>query len=219
MKKKENETKIYINKSAELLIWLVIILTITAVLSLKNIHRELNDTNDYHVFLPDVDGLIIGSPVRMMGIEVGHVVKIKPVKDEVYIKFILKDPDIVIPRGTKITVEFTGMAGSKSLELYPPDKTTYIDSDTPIFDVNSPKRLRDALALLDDMYKKLTSIIWNVSSFGEKLDKAKLDLLNVGSGNVQFGEFLEYSNEFLDESTHKADELRKSMEEFKSNGK
>ena len=65
--------------------------------------------------MPDVDGLIVGSPVRMMGIEVGHVTKIKPIKDEVFVRFIITEKDLKIPQGTVATVEFSGMAGSKSL--------------------------------------------------------------------------------------------------------
>ena len=89
--------------------------------------------------MPDVDGLIVGSPVRAMGIEVGHVTKIKPVKDEVFIKFIITDKDVKLPQGTVVTVEFRGMAGSKSLELYLPDETTYLDSSVPLLRVASPK--------------------------------------------------------------------------------
>ena len=115
---RENESKdFYISHKGELLIWLIIVLFVVAFYSLKTIHQEKNDINDYQIFLQDVDGLIVGSPVRMMGIEVGHVTKIKPMKNDVYVKFILTNPDVYIPRGSVATVEFSGMAGSKSLEF------------------------------------------------------------------------------------------------------
>ena len=182
-------------------------------------HKSKNDENDYQVFLPDVDGLIVGSPVRMMGVEVGHVVKIKPVKDEVYVKFVLTNPDVYIPQGAKITVEFSGMAGSKSLELYLPNENTYIDKNTPIITVESPKRLHDALHLLDDMYKKIGSIINSFSSFGGKLNEHDLNINNGIKNSGDFSEFLNYSNKFLDESNEKAKAIRNNLEELKEHGK
>ncbi len=210
MSDKKNEHDVfYVTHYGELLFWLIIIFVIVAVCSISYIHRESFDTNDYHVYLQDVDGLIVGSPVRMMGVDVGYVTKIKPTKDEMYVKFILTNPDVYIPQGTQVTVEFSGMAGSKSLELYLPDKDTYIDNTVPLITVNPPKRLHDALGLLNDMYKKLGSIIYQTSSFSNKLD---LDLKKDGSKKADIEAFLNYSDKYLDDTTQKADEMRKSIE-------
>ena len=105
--------------------------------------------------MSDVDGLIVGSPVRMMGIEVGHITKIKPTNEEVFVKFILTDKNMQLPQGTIATVEFSGMAGSKSLELYLPNQSTYINTDVPILEVDPPKRLHDAMGLLNEMFDKI----------------------------------------------------------------
>ena len=156
-----------ITHKIELLLWLILILMVVIFSSIALIHKEKDSEHDYKVFLPDADGLIVGSPVKMMGIEVGHVVKIKPIKDEVYVKFILTNPDVYIPQGTQITVEFSGMAGSKSLELYLPDENTYVDSNTQLFTVLPPKRLNESVSLLGTMYKKFASIIYTSSSFGK----------------------------------------------------
>ena len=209
------EKALYITHRTELLIWLLVILIIVAFSSLNFIHKSKNDENDYQVFLPDVDGLIVGSPVKMMGVQVGHVVKIKPVKDEVYVNFVITNPEVYIPQGSEITVEFSGMAGSKSLELYLPEKNTYIDKNTPMIEVNPPKRLHDALFLLDDMYKKIGSIIYSCSSFGEKLDENNLKIEKNTSKEHNLEEFLEYSDQFLDNSNEKATEIRKNLEGMK----
>lgn len=217
-KTKREKRAIYISHSGELLIWLVAILIVVSLVSLTFMHKSVNDENDYQIFMPDVDGLIVGSSVRMMGVEVGHVVKIKPVKDEVYVKFVITNPDVHIPHGSSVTVEFSGMAASKSLEIYLPDDKTYIGKDTPIMTVNSPKRLHDALSLLDDMYKKIGSIIHSCSSFGEKLNESDLKIDNT-MGKSDFNEFLKYSDKFLDDSNTKAKEIRKSLEGLKENDK
>ena len=79
MKESVSKEKIIkVTHSGELLIWLLIILLVVAITSLTYIFKGKHDDNDYRIYLRDVDGLIVGSPVRMMGIEVGHVTKIKP---------------------------------------------------------------------------------------------------------------------------------------------
>ena len=210
---------ISINTKTEILIWLVIILIFVAVCSITFIYKSQNDENDYQIFLPDVDGLIVGSPVRMMGVEVGYVVKIKPVKDEVYVKFVLTNPEVYIPQGSSVTVEFSGMAGSKSLELYVPQKGDFIDEKTPIIEVNPPKRLYDALYLLDDMYKKIGSIIYSISSFSDKVGSSGLSESLPKNESDNMEEFLKYSDTFLDNLTKKTEQLKNNIEDFKNNAK
>lgn len=220
MKGINNEKKaFYITHSGEFLIWLVVILFFVSISSLGLIFKEKHDENDYQVFLQDVDGLIIGSPVRMMGIEVGHVTKIKPIKDEVYVKFILTNPDVYIPQGTAVTVEFSGLAGSKSLELYLPQKGDCVDLNSPLILVNPPKRLHDAMSLLNDMFKKLGSIIYTTSDFGTKLQNEELNPAQfIGSG-TNMKEFIEYSDKFLEDSNKKATDIRNSLEGLKKYAK
>ena len=217
---KDNEKKVfYISHSGEFLIWLVVILLFVAASSMGLIFKEKHDENDYQIFLQDVDGLIEGSPVRMMGIEVGHVTKIKPTNDEMYVKFVLTNPDVYIPQGTAVTVEFSGMAGSKSLELYLPQKGDYIDKSTPLIMVESPKRLHDAMSLLNDMFKKLGSIIYTTSDFGTKLQEKDLAPANMLKSGENMKEFLEYSDKFLDDSNKKAADIRNSLEGLKKDAK
>lgn len=216
MRKRESKN-IYISHKGELLIWLIIVLIMVAFFSIKTIHKEKNDANDYQIFLQDVDGLIIGSPVRMMGIEVGHVTKIKPMKNDVYVKFILTNPDVYIPRGSRVTVEFSGMAGSKSLELYLPDKNTYVDSSVPILVVDPPKRLHDAFGLLNEMYKKLNSIFYNCSSFGTKLNDVNIN--SAVKDNSDFKEFVKFSDKFIIDTDNKTSGLRPLWEKGDKNAK
>lgn len=205
---------LYITHSGELLVWLIILLLIVSFCTLRHIHKVRND-NDYNIYMQDVDGLIVGSPVRMMGIEVGHVTAIKPTNEEVFIKFVLDDKAIDIPQGTVATVEFSGMAGSKSLELYLPNKQTYIDENVPILRVDSPKRLHDALGLLDEMFEKIGAIIYTSSSFSDKVKK--IDLPTGNGENVN--EFINYSNRMLDDANKKASDFGIKINEVYKNAK
>lgn len=175
------------------------------------IFKNIQTDNDYTIFMNDVDGLIVGSPVRMMGIEVGHITKIKPTNEEIYVKFIITDKTVLIPQGTVATVEFNGMAGSKSLELYLPDKNTYIDKNIPILTVNPPKRLHDAAGLLNDMFEKLGSIIYTSSSFSKKLKYIDIPY----EGEQDINKFLKYADNMLEDSTRKANNLNEKLKKYK----
>ena len=222
MKGSDKESNvIYITHSVELLVWLFIIFIVIALFTFIGYFKEKNDENDYQIFLDDVDGLIVGSPVRMMGIEVGHVTKIKPTNGEVYVKFVLTNPDVYIPQGTVVTVEFSGMAGSKSLELYLPEEDTYVDKSSPLLVVMPPKRLHDALGLLNEMYNKITTIIYSASSFSNKLNNKHFitDTDIDVSGDKSFEELLEHSNKFIDDSSARMQEFGTKLESRNKNDK
>lgn len=213
-KDKNEKNTVYITHSGELLFWLVVILIITAFSTFHYMSRIKTD-NNYNIYLPDVDGLIVGSPVRMMGIEVGHITKIKPINEEVFVKFIIPDKSIVIPQGTVATVEFSGMAGSKSLELYLPDKQTFINKDVPILAVNPPKRLHDAMGLLNEMFDKINAIIYTSSSFGQKVKNIDLPTTENQDANA----FVNYADKMLDDANKRAVDLENKLSGAKNDGK
>ncbi len=219
MKKITEEKVLNISHKGELLIWLIIISIIMGLYNLGLFFKEATNENSYQLFLQDVDGLIVGSPVRMMGIEVGHVTKIKPIDDEVYVKFILTNPDIYIPHGSRITVEFSGMAGSKSLELYLPDSKVDIHTSSQVLSVEPPKRLHDALGLLNDMFKKLASISYTASSFGIKLEETGIKSTkdDIITTSENFNNFLHYTNKFLKDSEESTTDLMNSLKRLKKN--
>ena len=210
-RRKNDNSVFYVTHSIELLVWLIVVLLVVATCSILYMHNEKHN-NDYSIFLPDIDGLIVGSPVRILGIDVGHVVKIKPVNDTVYVKFLITNKEIKIPQGTNATVEFSGMAGSKSLELYPPDEDTYVDETTPILQVSSPKRLEDALGLLSEMFNKMGKIITTISILGRNF--TNIDMPEHGDAK-DLSEFLKYSDKVLDESIQRTNEFEKR---FLNNG-
>ena len=107
------------------------------------------------------------------------------------------------------------MAGSKSLELYLPDKNTYIDKNVPILNVHPPKRLHDAAGLLSDMFDKLGSIIYTSSSFSNKIKFLNLPKTN---NDQSFTNFLEYADKMVDDSNKKAEDLNKKLTKYNNKG-
>lgn len=124
---------------AELFVWVLLIFS-ASFISLYVYNKNVREKNTYYVFFNDVDGLIKGSPVKIQGYQVGYVSDISFVDDDVFITFIITDKDIVMPKKIAATVEFTGMGGSKSLELYIPKEGSQAKN---YISTTEPKRLQD----------------------------------------------------------------------------
>lgn len=146
-------------------IWFLILCAAVAGVRIHHYHKE-KQLVTYQLFMPDVDGLIAGSPVKFMGVQVGYIEKVKIVANDVYLKIVITDKDVVLPKGSIATVEFNGMGGSKSLEIYPP--TDESSASNKLIVVQNPKRLHDSLGLLNDMFDKLGSITTKVSFFAKE---------------------------------------------------
>ena len=110
----------------EFVVWIsVVVFTILGIHYYQAV--KVNSKNTYHIFLKDIDGLMKGSPVKIMGVQVGYVTEINVIDDYMYVSFLIIKPDVAIPQGATALIESYGIAGSKSIELYPPkekaDKT------------------------------------------------------------------------------------------------
>lgn len=76
--------------------------------------------NLYTITFSDIDSIIKGSPVRFMGIIVGHVEELTRKEDKIVCKILITKSNTKIPDGALAKVEFNGLAGSKSVEIMPP---------------------------------------------------------------------------------------------------
>ncbi|MBO6088112.1 MCE family protein [bacterium] len=150
----------------EFVIWLLILFFIICGVRIYN-YKIAKKLVTYQIFISDADGLIVGSPVRYMGVPVGYINKIKIVSDEVYLKIVITQKDFKFPKGVIATVEFNGMGGSKSLEIYPPTEESLLSGK--IIAVQNPRRLSDATSLLADMFGKINSITSRMSYFAREV--------------------------------------------------
>lgn len=149
----------------EAVIWFFILCVAVAAVKIHHYEKE-KELVTYQIFMSDVDGLIVGSPVKFMGVQVGYIEKIKIVSNDVYLKVVITDKDVELPKGSIATVEFSGMGGAKSLEVYPPTKESLAENKLIV--VESPKRLHDSLGLLNDMFDKIGSITTKLSFFAKE---------------------------------------------------
>ena len=218
MKKEESKNRTSRLRRIELIVWIVILIVLSAIGTLLWLRHD-NTYEMHNIYMPDVDGLIVGSPVYTMGIQVGYVTKAKITNDEkVRVKFKITNRNVKVLPGTVATVEFSGLGGSKSLQLYPPDggvKVTeaLLTSNTDYILVERPKRLRDASALLFEMYKTLMNIIYSVTYFGNEVSKT--DNINIPAGNInETNEFINYSNKYINTTNSNLNRIRDSVNKF-----
>ncbi len=103
----------------EIVVWILVIAILYGV-SYGIFYHKFIKPNLYTITFNDIDGLIKGSPVRFMGIVVGHVRNLEYHKDSIEIQIIITKKGVKIPSGSIASVEFSGIAGSKSIEIMPP---------------------------------------------------------------------------------------------------
>ena len=157
--------KLHVYAWIEFVICLFILLFIFGGVKIYQ-HNKAKELRTYQIFMSDVDGMIVGSPVKLMGVQVGYVQKIKIVNNTVYVKFVITDKNVHIPQGAIATVEFNGLGGSKSLEIYPPTEESIASKQ--IILVSKPKRLHDSITLLNEMFDKIDSMASRGSYFANQ---------------------------------------------------
>lgn len=149
MAKRLDITKILL---IEGVIWFLILCSVLLCIRVHS-YIKAKSVKQYQIFLSDMDGLIVGSPVKYMGVQVGHVSYAKPLSNNVYLKFVITEKDLELPEGVIANVEFYGLGGSKSLELYPPDENSL--KTEKLIQIKDTFRLSDSFSLMDNMFSKI----------------------------------------------------------------
>ena len=106
-----------------------IIILVFTVLWIKG--KAISNAERISVNFKDVNGIRAGSGVQMMGVRIGQVEEIKPrlnFEDSyVEVKFVITEPNVVIPKASEISIQQSGIIGEQFLEITPPkEKVIYI---------------------------------------------------------------------------------------------
>lgn len=108
-------------------IWLIEIIIWTLVVAIGlgffiyNTSIKNNVNNIFYIFTDDAGGLVQGSPVRLMGITIGYIRDVKIFDNKVFVSFLITEKNVTLPQKAEAIIEFYGLGGSTSLELYPLD--------------------------------------------------------------------------------------------------
>ena len=196
--------KIKKNRIIEILILLCIAATVIFT-SYKIYYNTYVKPNLYIIRFHDIDSIIKGSPVRIMGIIVGHVRNLKRVDDVILCEIVVTKPNTKIPDGAIARVEYNGLGGSKSIEISPP-KTN---------DPNAKGIVAaDALRISDfmDMFKDLREVLVCIKEFVNGISpQGTVDTLKSIS---EAPDFTVDANKTLDELTKKQKENSEKIKRF-----
>ena len=179
----------------ELFVWGLIIFT-ALFIGIYFHNADVRKNYTYYVFFKDVDGLIKGSPVKLQGYQVGYVSNISIINNEVFVTFVITDKSFEMPKKMSATVEFTGMGGSKSLDLRALDSSD--ESNKNIITTIEPRRLQDFYIYGNQIAQ---NIVFATSGFSEMLDDKRFaQLQNLIKHPV-----------FLNDTHNMLDKLNKSI--------
>jgi len=206
-----SRVKIRLFFALEVIVWLLVIVLIVGSVRYYYIKKQ-GEFRTYRIFMQDVDGLIEGSSVRMMGVPIGYIKNINIVQDEVYLKFVVTDKSIEIPQGAIATVEFNGMAGSKSLEIYSPDSVSKASGQ--LITIKKTNRLGAALGLFDDMFAKFDSILVRCNHFSGELEQIfpKSEVVNKDKNSIEEAEkSIGLINNMIEEFNNSRKKLKENL--------
>lgn len=151
----------------------IFLILILAFLGIKIFKQTFDIGTTYHATFKDIDSIVIGSPVRILGVDVGHVTKIQSDTDEIHVSFVIKNNNIKIPNGTKASIEFFGIAGSRSIELTPPDKNT----EEIGLVISEPIRIGDAFDIMQNFFEASMKTLSGLSEFARSRSEKDVEQL------------------------------------------
>jgi len=199
----------------EFAIWLIII-TLCVFGIRYHHHKSQLQYKSYQIFMNDVDGLIVGSPVKFLGTQIGHVTKIQLVSSDVYsdiyVKFIITEKDLTLPTGAIATVEGSGLGGSKALEIYPPED----EVAEHIISAKESTRLGKVISLFKKMFKDLDEIFVNLGHVSKEVSSVpKIETPRHNEVTpADLNQSVEQINKQLDKMIQEENKFRKKLDSF-----
>lgn len=190
-------------KFALLLLEIIIGISLLSLLLFLGINKYsdyINLNPSYTVSFKDIDGLGIGSPVKLMGLQIGNVTKLEMLDSEIYVTFRNMHREIKVPEGSTATVSFTGLAGSKSLEILPPEHSL-IKKDN-MFQTIEPVRINSVFEVQISIFENILEFTRGILAF---VTKQNSDSLQSSSKTI---------NQIIDEQNKNINFVKKSMEDL-----
>ena len=211
--KKPDQFVIY--SCIEFMIWLIII-TLCVFGIRYHFHKSQLQYKSYQIFMNDVDGLIVGSPVKFLGTQIGHVTKIQLVSSnvysDIYVKFIITDKNLTLPQGAIATVEGSGLGGSKALTIYPPKEK----KSNNIIVAKDSTRLGKVISLFKKIFKNIDEIFTNIDYAGKEITNVpKLDIPKHNQVTpADLNESLDDINKKLDQIINEENKFRQKLDKM-----
>lgn len=196
----DTETRQRFNRGiiSDILLWVALSGLLALLVWVYAIQLPKKAGQTFTLQFKDANEVTKGSSVRMMGTEIGFVSDVHIRQDHVDIT-ITTDPDALpVPSGSTFTVLFTGLAGSKSIEIELPDRPGRRIFGQPVYLVEEPIRLQDVLNYNIDMTQALQRGAENITDFfGKKkpVEELQFNIRQAREWTVDSLQFMAYTNE------------------------
>ena len=185
----------------EIFVWSVILFVVFSI-AIFTYSKIFVEPNVYTIQFKDIDGITKGSPVRLMGMNIGYVRYLKSEGKHINVQIIVTEKNMKIPNGTVARVEFYGLGGSKSIELMPPDGSCdvgILTGDTiRINDV-----AQEAIGLVE--------IMEQIEKYIKGLDKAGMEKFLDGIKNTNDNKIKEIGNEIQNINKNMTNKIENCM--------
>ena len=153
------------------LILFIVLVAFLGFFGVKAFKHTFDIGTTYHLAFKDIYGIEIGSPVRILGVDIGHVTKIQHNYDEIYVDFVVTDNKVKLPEGTLATIEFFGIAGSRSIELFPPKGK--VDAQGML--IVEPIRIGDAMDIMGEFGKAMMASVAGLYDFAKDRSTSQVE--------------------------------------------
>lgn len=202
----------------EFILWLFIIIAV--IIGFTYSFAKADQKNhSYYMFFKDVDGLAKGSPVRFMGFQIGYVRDVKVFDESIFVSFLVTKKNIYIPEGSSANVEFYGLGGSKSLEIYPPSAETPNPKGEIILTKN-PYRVADYYKWGTQINELLEGMSTRTSSSLDAFTNSNFNLhflnKNAQKINNMLQSFVNNDDDTIAKFTKKLNDFNKKYKNFKT---
>lgn len=169
----------------------ILLFSLLLFVGIDKFREHLNSLPSYTVTFKDVDGLSVGSPVRLMGKQVGNIIKLELYKSEIYVTFRLMNKKPVIPDGSIASIQFTGIVGSRSLEIIP-QKRKHLTNNNMIYS-QEPIRINSIMHVQTTIFENVLEYCNGLLAFLTKnsIDSTKKELHNTSK-------YMQESNQSMD---------------------
>lgn len=191
----------------ELILWAIFIIAL--ILGFTYSFAKADQKNhSYYMFFKDVDGLTKGSPVRMMGYQIGYVRDVKVFKENIFVSFLVTEKNINIPVGSTAQVEFYGLGGSKSLEIVPPSSKP---SDNEIIITKNPYRIASYYKWGEQINTTLEAVSTNTSMMLDSYGKSNITIPFLTKSTQKFNSMIQ---SFVEDDENIIDSLNTKVQSF-----
>ncbi len=150
---------------SDILLWLVLALLLAYGVYFFAIALPAKRGQTFTLNFRNANEISKGSPVRLMGTDIGFVSDLRIRNDHVEVTIQTDPGSLKIPSGSTFDILFTGLGGAKSVEIAAPETAQPMINGQPIYRVQDPIRMQDVLNATIDVTQALQKGAENITDF------------------------------------------------------